>query len=112
MLESITMSFIDLSKTNAYVIKCADWAIVIQADSSQEACTQALTQKLNKEGKKLKLSSVIISEKIENIDYSNTNEDYCDEIEGDYVEYHSVSRMLANAGLHELSSNVKFIFGA
>jgi len=106
------MSFIDLSKTNAYVIKCADWAVVIQADSSQEACTRALTKKLDKEGKKLKLSSVIISEKIENLDYESRQELYFSEVEADYIEYHSVSRMLANAGLHELSSNVKFIFGA
>ena len=112
MLESVTMSFIDLSKNDAYIVKCADWAVVLQAESSQEACTQALTKKLKKEGKKLKLSSVIISEKIENIDYKEIEARELEGVEPDYVEYHSVSRMLANAGLHELSSNVKFIFGA
>ena len=56
----------------------------------------------------MKLSSVIISERIDNIVFSESYEDMDD----DHVEYHSVSRMLANAGLHELSSNVKFIFGA
>ena len=30
----------------------------------------------------------------------------------DLISYHSVSRMLANAGLHDLSSNVKLVFGA
>lgn len=108
MIESITMSFIDLTKNNAYVVKCADWAVVIKAESSQEACTQSLIMMLDDRGKSLKLSSVIISERIDNIVFSESYEDMDD----DHVEYHSVSRMLANAGLHELSSNVKFIFGA
>jgi len=50
----------------------------------------------------------MITQKINELEHlpdDFTDEDY-------YVEYHSVSRMLANAGLHELSSNVKYIFGA
>ncbi len=38
--------------------------------------------------------------------------DVMDEDYDELVAYHSVSRMLANAGMHELSSNMKSIFGA
>ena len=99
------MKFIDLTKKSAYIVKCADWAVVIEADSSQDACTESLIEMLNDRGKMLKLSSVIVSERIDNIMYAEGDEDMDD----DHIEYHSVSRMLANAGLHELSSNVKYL---
>jgi len=102
------MFILDLTKNSGYIVKCADWSVVVQADSAEEACTMSLVSMLESYDKSLKLSSVMITQKINELEHlpdDFTDEDY-------YVEYHSVSRMLANAGLHELSSNVKYIFGA
>ena len=98
------MKFIDLSDSKYYMIRCSDWSVIIEASSETEACTEALRKMLDKQGKNLKLSSVMISHQLE----ADVMEDEFD----DLVSYHSVSRMLANAGMHELSSNVKMVFGA
>jgi hypothetical protein len=98
------MKFIDLSESKYYMIRCSDWSVVIEAEDETEACTEALTKMLEKYGKNLKLSSVMISHHLEP---DSIEEDY-----DDLISYHSVSRMLANAGLHDLSSNVKLVFGA
>lgn len=98
------MKIIDLSDGNFYMIRCSDWSVIIEASSETEACTEALTQMLNKRGRNLKLSSVMISHKLE--------PDAIEEDFDDLISYHSVSRMLANAGEHDLSSNVKMVFGA
>ena len=98
------MKIIDLSDGRYYIIRCSDWSVVIQADDETEACTEALKEMLEKYDRDLKLSSVIISEELK-----------ADSVESEFddlVSYHSVSRMLANAGLHDLSSNVKMVFGA
>lgn len=98
------MKFIDLSEDRYYMIKCSDWSVIIAADNEAEACTLALREMLERKGKNLKLSSVMISHRLDPDAY----EDEYDEL----ISYHSVSRMLANAGEHDLSSNVKLIFGA
>lgn len=98
------MKIIDLSDGRYYMIRCSDWSVIIQADDETEACTEAIREMITKYGKKLKLSSVMISHQLK----PDTTED---EFE-DLISYHSVSRMLANAGLYELSSNVKLLFGA
>jgi len=98
------MKIIDLSDGRYYMIRCSDWSVIIQAEDETEACTQALKEMLEKHGKHLKLSSVMISHELK----ADTMEDDFD----DLISYHSVSRMLANAGLHDLSSNVKMAFGA
>jgi hypothetical protein len=98
------MKIIDLSDGNFYMIRCSDWSVIIEASDETEACTEALTQMLEKRGRNLKLSSVMISHKLE--------PDAVEEDFDDLISYHSVSRMLANAGQHDLSSNVKMVFGA
>jgi hypothetical protein len=98
------MKFIDLSEDRYYMIKCSDWSVIVSAEDETEACTQALGEMLNRRGKNLRLSSVMISHQLDPDAYE---EEY-----DDLISYHSVSRMLANAGEHELSSNVKIIFGA
>ena len=98
------MKIIDLSDGRYYMIRCSDWSVIIQAEDETEACTQALKEMLEKHGKHLKLSSVMISHELK----ADALEDEFD----DLISYHSVSRMLANAGLHDLSSNVKMVFGA
>lgn len=98
------MKIIDLSDGKYYMIRCSDWSVVIQADDETEACTEAIREMITKCGKNLKLSSVMISHELK----ADAMEDEFD----DLISYHSVSRMLANAGLHELSSNVKLVFGA
>jgi ribosomal protein S12 methylthiotransferase accessory factor YcaO len=98
------MKIIDLSDGRYYMIRCSDWSVIIQSEDETEACTQALREMLEKHGKHLKLSSVMISHELK----ADTLEDEFD----DLISYHSVSRMLANAGLHDLSSNVKMVFGA
>jgi hypothetical protein len=98
------MKIIDLSDGNFYMIRCSDWSVIIEASDETEACTEALTQMLEKRGRNLKLSSVMISHKLE--------PDAIEEDFDDLISYHSVSRMLANAGQHDLSSNVKMVFGA
>ena len=98
------MKIIDLSDGIYYMIRCSDWSVVIQADNETEACTEALREMLDKYDRDLKLSSVMISQELK----ADSLEDEFD----DLVSYHSVSRMLANAGLHDLSSNVKMVFGA
>jgi hypothetical protein len=98
------MKFIDLSEDKYFLIKCSDWSVIISASNEIEACTQALVNMLDKRGKNLKLSSVMVSNQMKH--------DIMDEDYDELVSYHSVSRMLANAGMHDLSSNLKSIFGA
>ena len=98
------MKFIDLSESKCYMIRCSDWSVIIEATSDVEACTEALRQMLEKHDRDLKLSSVVISHRLE----PDAMEDDYDEL----ISYHAVSQMLANAGLHKLSSNVKNVFGA
>lgn len=98
------MKIIDLSDGRYYMIRCSDWSVIIQAEDETEACTEALREMLDRRGKKLKLSSVMISHELK----ADALEDEFD----DLISYHSVSRMLANAGMHDLSSNVKMVFGA
>lgn len=98
------MKFIDLSEEKYFMIRCSDWSVIIQAENEYDACTEALKEMLERKGKELRLSSVMISHELK----ADALEDEFD----DLISYHSVSRMLANAGLHELSSNVKFVFGA
>jgi hypothetical protein len=98
------MKFIDLSDSKYYMIRCSDWSAIIESEDEEEACTQALRKMLDKHGKHLKLSSVMISHHLEP---DAIEEDY-----DDLISYHSVSRMLANAGFHDLSSNLKLVFGA
>lgn len=86
------------------MVRCSDWSVIIEATSDVEACTEALRKMLEKHKKQLKLSSVIISHRLE----PDAMEDEYDEL----ISYHAVSQMLANAGLHELSSNVKNVFGS
>lgn len=88
------MKIIDLSDGNFYMIRCSDWSVIIEASDETEACTEALTQMLEKRGRNLKLSSVMISHKLE--------PDAIEEDFDDLISYHSVSRMLANAGQHDL----------
>jgi hypothetical protein len=98
------MKIIDLSDGRYYMIRCSDWSVIIPAENETEACTEALRDMLKKHGRNLKLSSVMISHELK----ADALEDEFD----DLISYHSVSRMLANAGLHDLSSNVKMVFGA
>jgi hypothetical protein len=98
------MKFIDLSEERYYMIRCSDWSVIIQSDNEYDACTEALKEMLDRKGRNLRLSSVMISHELK----ADAMEDEFD----DLISYHSVSRMLANAGLHELSSNVKLVFGA
>ena len=98
------MKIIDLSDGKYYMIRCPDWSVIIQSDDETEACTKAIREMITKHGKNLKLSSVMISHELK----ADAMEDEFD----DLITYHSVSRMLANAGLHDLSSNVKLVFGA
>lgn len=98
------MKFIDLSEDKYFLIKCSDWSVIVSADDEIEACTQALMQMLEKRGKELKLSSVIISNEMK----PDVMDDQYDEL----VSYHSVSKMLANGGMHELSASIRNIFGA
>ncbi len=98
------MKFIDLSEDKYFLVKCSDWSVVVSGENEVEACTEALREMLDRRGKNLKLSSVMISQELD----PDAFEDEYD----DLISYHSVSRMLANAGHHELSSNVKYVFGA
>lgn len=98
------MKIIDLSEDKYFCIKCSDWSVILAAESATEACTSALKYMMDKRGRDLKLSSVMISNELK--------ADIMDEDYDQLVEYHSVSMMLANAGFHELSSNLKSILGA
>lgn len=99
-----SMKFIDLSEDRYFCIKCSDWSVILNAENETEACTSALKEMMNRRGRNLRLSSVMISNELK--------ADVMDEDYDELVEYHSVSLMLANAGFHELSSNLKSILGA
>lgn len=98
------MKFIDLSEDKYFLVKCSDWSVIIAAGDEKEACTEALLEMLDKRGKHLRLSSVIISNELKS--------DIMDEDYDELVSYHSVSQMLANGGMHELSASIRNIFGA
>jgi hypothetical protein len=98
------MKFIDLSEIKCFIIKCSDWSVIIEAENETEACTEALGKMLEKYNKNLKLSSVMISQEL--------RADVMDEDYDELVSYHSVSRMVANAGMHDLSANIKYVFGS
>jgi len=115
----VRMKFLDLSDGKYFLVKCSDWSAVIQADNETDACTNSLRNMIDKHGGELKLSSVIISQELnpdifEQLNRARENEDldYDEDPYDEYVSYHSVAMMLANAGMHDLSSNVKTIFGA
>lgn len=110
-LSSIILSMkniIDLDRETCFIVKCSDWSIVLSAENETEACTKALVNMLAERGKDLKLSSVMVSSRINKEYIPNEVDDELDEL----TSYHSVSRMLANAGFHDLSAKVKNIFGA
>lgn len=95
------MEFINLSKKKCYLVRCSDWSTIIEAGDESEACSLSLVEMLAEEGKSLKLSSVMSTTRlVSDIMDQEIDQDVC---------YHSVSRMLANAGFHELSSSVKSI---
>ncbi len=98
------MKFIDLSEDKYFMVKCSDWSVIVSAENETEACTESLREMLERRGKNLKLSSVMISHQLDPDAYEDEYDDL--------ISYHSVSRMLANAGEHSLSSNIKSIFGA
>lgn len=98
------MKFIDLSENKYFMIRCSSWSVIIEAYDEQEACTEALKEMLLRKGRSLELSSVMISHELK----PDAMEEEYDEL----ISYHSVSMMLANAGLYELSNNVRYIFGA
>ena len=113
----VGMEIIDLSRVRCFVIKCSDWSVVVDAPNETEACTVALTKMMENRGKDLKLSSIMISHEI-TPDYMSLDErvhpdremEYEDDPYEDLTSYHSVSRMLANAGFHDLSLSMKTIF--
>ena len=94
------MKFIDLSEKKCFIIKCSDWSVIVEAENETEACTEALSRMLEKYDRSLKLSSVMISQEL--------RADVMDEDYDELISYHSVSRMLANAGEHDLSANMWF----
>ena len=98
------MKFLDLSDGRFFLVKCSDWSIITEASGESEACTIALSRMLDKLGRNLKLSSVMVTQELIS---DVMNEEY-----DDAVSYHSVSMMLANAGMYDLSSSMRHIFGA
>jgi len=98
------MKFLDLSEGRFYLVRCSDWASVVQAKNEVDACVESLVEMLERKGGDLKLSSVMITQRLA---HDIMSEEYDEE-----VCYHSVSTMLENAGQHDLASNLKSIFKA
>jgi len=94
---------LNLDKEDLYLVKCSGWQVAVSSDSHEEACTQAVTHMLKKEGDQLSLSCVIISANVsKSIDFDFNEE---------HTMFHASSKILANAGFHNISKNLKQIFG-
>ena len=100
---NIYAMIVNLKKEKLYLVKCSDWQVAVSSTDHYEACTSAVTHMINEKGKNLKLSCVIVS-----VDVSSFAEDLR---EDEATMFHPASKILANAGLHDISKNLKQVFG-
>ena len=94
---------LNLEESDVFLVKCSDWKVAVATDNHDEAATLALEYMLNLMGKNLKLSCVIVTTSMSI--YADFEDDEEDTI------FHATSKILANCGRHELSKNLKDVFG-
>ena len=92
----------ELKDETLFIVKCSEWSVAVSSTDHYEACTTALSHMMEKYGNDLKLACVMIS--------SNLNELSEDPDYDDYTMYHATSKILANAGYHNMSKAMKEIF--
>tara|TARA_B100001778_G_scaffold283676_1_gene249765 strand:- start:287 stop:598 length:312 start_codon:yes stop_codon:yes gene_type:complete len=93
---------IEIKDNRLFLIKCSDWSVAVDSTDHDEASTKALSYMMEEYGDNLKLSCVMIS-----IDVSDLPED---PEKDDNILFHSTSKILANAGYHNMSKTMKKIF--
>jgi hypothetical protein len=95
---------LNLEDEDLYLIECSDWQVAITSESHEEACTEAITHMLRAKGGDLKISCVMISTHI--LEYISRHSD-----KYEHSVFHATSRILANAGYHKISKDLKQTFG-
>ena len=92
----------ELKDENLFLVKCSEWSATVSSTDHDEACTAVLSYMMDKYGNNLKLSCVMVS--------SNINEISDSPDPDEAVVYHPTSKILANAGYHNMSKAMKEIF--
>ena len=92
----------ELKNEKLFLIKCSEWSAAVGSGDHYEACTEVLQYMMEKYGGSLKLSCVMISSDITAL--SENPEDQ------DATMFHATSKILANAGYHNMSKSMKEIF--
>ena len=100
----LVVMILNLEDTNLLLLECSGWQVAITSVSHEEACTEAISHMLKTKGENLTLSCVIIS-----TDISKFARDTSDRYE--HSVFHPTSRILANAGYHKISKDLKQVFG-
>ena len=78
---------------NKYIVSCANWQLMSSGDSAEDASTRAFERMMEREGKKLKVSPVM-----ETLCLSDVEEDF--DLE-QYKEFVFCPSIMANAGYHD-----------
>ena len=92
----------ELENEKIFLVKCSDWSATVESEDHYEACTAVLQHMMEKYGGALRLSCVMISSDIGVL--SSTPEDL------EATMFHATSKILANAGYHNISKSMKEIF--
>ena len=95
---------LNLEDVNLFLVECSGWQVAITSVSHEEACTEAISHMLKTEGRGLTLSCVMISTDIAKFSA------HCDD-KYEHSVFHPTSRILANAGYHEISKDLSQVFG-
>jgi hypothetical protein len=94
---------LNLEDANLYLVECSNWQVAITSTDHEEACTEAVQYMLETKGDNLTLSCVMITTDIAKA--SNHNADRYE-----HSVFHPTSRILANAGYHKISKDLKQVF--
>lgn len=82
---------------NKYIISSADWEYILEAKTAEEAATKAFELQYSKEGKQMKLSSVI---KV--VCFSDLEKTV--EIE-QFIDFCYTPEIISNAGFHDTAAS-------
>ena len=93
---------LNLEDIKLYLVECSNWSVAVTSTDHEEASTEAVSHMLKEKGDDLCLSCVIIT-----TDVARFVQDSSDRYE--HSVFHPASKILANAGYHRISKNLKDI---
>jgi hypothetical protein len=94
---------LNLEHANLYLVECSDWQVAITSTDHEEARTEAVHYMLKEKKDNLALSCVMITTDIAKASNHNTDR-------YEHSIFHATSKILANAGYHKISQDLKQVF--